>query len=169
MVLKRANWEVLGPLDPDYFLYYEETDWLWRGRCRGARVGLVNDAPVMHAFGHATALLPDRETIEARSRERFRRCNYGLPWRTLLKALENGSGSGGVRAEEIQGPSELPAIDADLWLLSPFPHLQPAAGWRDTSVPPELVSELTNGGRWHLAAARRMDDRWRLTGAWAWG
>jgi GT2 family glycosyltransferase len=43
----------LGPWPEDYFLYFEETEWLRRARRRGARLAVVPAARAVHAWGHA--------------------------------------------------------------------------------------------------------------------
>jgi len=48
LVASRETIDRLGPFDEDYFLYYEETEWLWRARRRGARLGLAAGARVQH-------------------------------------------------------------------------------------------------------------------------
>jgi len=43
----------LGPWPEDYFLYFEETEWLRRARRRDARLAVVPAARAVHAWGHA--------------------------------------------------------------------------------------------------------------------
>ena len=43
----------LGPWDEEYFLYFEETDWLRRARRSGARLAVVPDARALHRWGHS--------------------------------------------------------------------------------------------------------------------
>lgn len=168
LALERATWDALGPLDEGYFLYYEETEWLWRASRSGARLALVGDARIVHRFGHATRLRLDRGAIEERSRRRFFERNYSPLARRLVGWLERRPQGSGPAVVPLAGPEEVPAVEADLWLLSPFRHLQPAAGWVGDTVPDEL-GRLTREGAWVTAAARRVGGRWRLCGCWAWG
>jgi N-acetylglucosaminyl-diphospho-decaprenol L-rhamnosyltransferase len=111
-----AAW--LGPWDEEYFLYFEETDWLRRARQRGARLAVVPGARAVHRWGHS-AHPEEWGGRFAVSQHRFYRRSYGwlgamalgvpsrLPWRTPW-------------SPEV-------AADADRWLLSPSPAGFPAA------------------------------------------
>ena len=48
--VRRAYVEAVGPMTEDYFLYYEEIDWAWRGKDR-FRLGYAADSVVFHAVG----------------------------------------------------------------------------------------------------------------------
>jgi hypothetical protein len=106
--------------------------------------------------------------VEARSRRRFVDRNYPRPVAGLLGWLESLPSRGGVEAVAVTGPHAVPAMVADLWLLSPYLHLQPAAGWVG-GAPPDELTGLTASGRWVLAAAHRRGGRLRLVGCWSWG
>jgi GT2 family glycosyltransferase len=169
LALSRETWSHLGPLDEGYFLYYEETEWLWRARRRGARLAVVGNAQVVHTWGHATNRLADRSQIEQQSQQRFYQRNYPQPVRWLLAQLQS---CWSVSSEKISGANALPERTADLWLLSPYPHLMPAGGWlgsREQLVePPAALSQLTAVGAWNVAAASCDRGSWRLTGRWSW-
>jgi GT2 family glycosyltransferase len=170
LALTRETWRNLGPLDEGYFLYYEETEWLWRARRRGARLAVVGNARVVHAWGHATSRRSDRSQIEQRSQQRFYERNYSKPFRWLLAHLNH---SWSPSYEEISDANALPERKADLWLLSPYPHLLPSGGWlgsREQLVePPAGLSQLTDAGGWYVAAASLDSGGWRLIGSWCWG
>lgn len=168
LALRRDTWEAIGPLDEGYFLYWEETEWLWRAHRAGRRLALVGPARAVHRFGHATRTRPDRGAVEARSRRRFVERNYPGPVAGLLGWLEGLPSRGGVEAVAVAGPHAVPHVAADLWLLSPYRHLQPAAGWVG-GAPPDELAGLTASGRWVLAAAHRRGGRLRLVGCWSWG
>jgi hypothetical protein len=68
----------------------------------------------------------------------------------------------------VAGPADLPAITADLWLVSIFRHLIPAAGWLGEAKPPASLLELAEHGRWYCLAAARGPRRWRVLGSWSW-
>ncbi len=59
MLLRRAAWEQVGLLDPDYFMYTEETDWCWRARQAEWKIRYEPAAQVVHLGGgssrHASA------------------------------------------------------------------------------------------------------------------
>jgi hypothetical protein len=155
-------------MDEGYFLFYEETEWLWRARRRGARLGLAGGAHVHHHWGHSTARRADRGQIEAASRERFFGRNYPAGWRSVLRWVASGEGGAGAAGRTIGGPDELPVVSADLWVASTFRHLQPAVGAVGTSGLPELLTEVTRDGEWFVLAANRAGGRWMTVGAWQW-
>ncbi len=158
----------LGPLDEGYFLYYEETEWLLRARRRGLSLAVAAGARVVHRWGHATARRDDAAAIEERSRQRFFARNYPPLWRRLLARWDAGPGRAAVPAAPLDGQDQIPATPADLWLLSRWPDLQPAAGAIGGSRLPSAVSELATHGRWYALAAARRGSRWRTLGAWTW-
>jgi GT2 family glycosyltransferase len=55
LLVNRAAVERVGPLDEEYFMYFEETDWCYRIRCAGGRVARVPDAEVIHFGGEDSA------------------------------------------------------------------------------------------------------------------
>lgn len=169
LAASRAAVERLGPLDEGYFLYYEETEWLRRGRRRGARFAVAAGARVVHRAGHATAHTEGREAIEAASRERFFARNYGAASRWLLRRCAAGETKTGVAAAPVTGPQAVPAADAELWLVSTFRHLMPAVGVVGQPALPASLTRVATGGPWYAAAAARDGGRWRLTGCWSWG
>lgn len=54
MLIRRAAWEDVGPLDQGYFMYVEEVDWCRRAWARGWEVWHVPDAVVIHQGGAST-------------------------------------------------------------------------------------------------------------------
>ena len=109
----------VGPWDEEYFLYFEETDWLRRARRVGARLALVPAAAATHRWGHSAT--PGRYGDRfAASRARYLRRHFPLLGPAVL----------GVR--EAAPPEPLPAEAAPSgegwrWLLSPARHGFPAA------------------------------------------
>lgn len=51
LLLRRAAWEQIGMLDPDYFMYTEEADWCWRARQAGWLLLYEPAATVIHLGG----------------------------------------------------------------------------------------------------------------------
>ena len=171
LAFSRTTYELLGPWDEGYFLYSEETDWLWRARRRGLGLGLAAGAQVWHHWGHSTRELEGREEIEAASRRRFLDGHHPAAARFVLRWLERRTGAVGlVDAEAVEGPRAIRASGVDLWLLSPFPHLMPCAGWFGGDTVAEAVAERTGTGLWYSAGmVREGAGRWRIVGAWRWG
>jgi GT2 family glycosyltransferase len=117
LAFPRALAGQLGPWDEDYFLYFEETDWLRRARRSGARLAVVPGARAGHRWGHS-ARPEEWEARFALSQRRFYRRSYG--W----------LGSVALAATPLLPPrtpwSPAAAARADRWLLSPSPSGFPA-------------------------------------------
>ena len=84
----------IGPLDPDYFVYWEETDWCERARRAGWRVRYVPASRVWHKVGAATP--PEQSwakwRYEGRNRVMFYKRNRpGEARRVALLALLNAA------------------------------------------------------------------------------
>jgi GT2 family glycosyltransferase len=168
MVLSRSGFEELGPLEEGYFLYYEDTEWMWRARRRGARIGVAADASVMHRWGHATEAHPERLRIEEESRQRFFERNYGAMWRRAMAWSAGGPERSGPEAQPVPSPEEISCPSAELWLVSYFRHLIPAVGWIGGYGPPAALAELVEHGRWYCLAAARDRGAWRVLASWTW-
>jgi len=168
MVLSRESVRRLGPLDEGYFLYYEETEWLWRARRRGALLMLAPESRVVHRWGHATRRRGDNAEIEQRSRTRFFERNYSAPLRAVVGRLGPAAEAADENFERVAGPEVVPEVDADVWLISIVSHMEPSVGCLRVSTLPPAIRELTASGRWYAVAARRREGRWQLQGSWKW-
>ena len=169
LALRRDTADRLGPLDEEYFLYYEETEWLWRARRLGSRFAVAGGSRVEHHWGHSTARRDDRSLIEQAARDRFFMRNYGPLWRWALRQAAAGEAGAGVTGREVTGPGEIPETPADLWLFSTFRHLEPSVGAVGCSRPPDGIVEVGAEGRWFALAAARNGGRWQPRGSWTWG
>lgn len=56
MMLRPRLLEIIGGLDENYFLYFEETDFCWRARRAGFATWYVPGSRVMHIGGQSTAV-----------------------------------------------------------------------------------------------------------------
>jgi len=169
LALRTETMDRFGPLDEGYFLYYEETEWLWRARRRGARLGLAAGALVQHRWGHSTSSTDGAAEIEQRSRKRFLERNYLPISRWLLRAASGGGQRPPVVVSELGDSEEIPEVEADLWLASPSPHLMPALGCVRSKGLPRLFVDFCRSWKWVVAAAVRDGVTWRISGAWTWG
>ena len=169
LAVRRSTLRDLGPFDEGYFLYYEETEWLWRARRRGARLGLAADARVQHRWGHATGQSEGSVEREEESRRRFVARNYSGLWRRILRARGGGGNRPPLAFERLDDAQTVPHAEADLWLASPFPSLMPALGSLRAESMPAAFLDFCRTWRWVVAAASRTNGRWRIDGAWTWG
>jgi GT2 family glycosyltransferase len=167
LAVPRESMSRFGPFDEGYFLYYEETEWLWRARRRGARLGLAADARVQHRWGHATGQSDGAVEREETSRKRFMARNYSGLWRRILRA-SGGAGRSSLKVLRLQDADSVPEIESDLWLASPFPSLEPGLGSvRSRAMPPPFL-DFCRTWRWVVASAARDAGGWRIAGAWTW-
>lgn len=72
-LIPRAAWHIVGPLDPEFPLYYEDSEWCYRARLLGFKIIAAPKAIVYHAFGSRT---PDNPAPEI-SAIRINRVVYG--------------------------------------------------------------------------------------------
>ena len=158
-----------GPFDEGYFLYYEETEWLWRASRRGARLGLATGARVQHRWGHATQSREDAVELEERSRQRFLRRNYGGLWRWALGSGFGRTGRAPITVQGLPASAAIPEREADLWLASPNPHLLPALGCAHAVGLSREFSDFCRTYGWVVAAADRYGSTWRIADAWTLG
>jgi GT2 family glycosyltransferase len=158
-----------GPFDEGYCLYDEETEWLWRARRRGARIGLAAGATVQHRWGHATGQSDGAAELEQASRRRFAARNYGGLWRRVLRAGGGGHRRDPMEITRLTDDEAVPAVENELWLASPFPHLMPALGSVGSAAMPPAFLDFCRAWRWFVVSAAREGADWKITGAWTWG
>jgi len=72
-LLSRQAWEDIGPLDPGFPLYYEDSEWCYRARLLGYSILAAPKAIVYHAFGSRTSTSQDSSI----SPNRLQRVVYG--------------------------------------------------------------------------------------------
>jgi GT2 family glycosyltransferase len=91
MLIRRAAWDDVGPLDEGYFMYVEEIDWCRRARQRGWQVWHHPRASAVHFGGAST-----RQQAEAmfaqlwRSRLRYFQRFHGPTYNRVIHALVRG-------------------------------------------------------------------------------
>ncbi len=88
LAVRRDAWRAVGPMDPGYFLYFEEQDWLLRARELGHQTFYVPDAVAIHAGGRAVAGEPAAAEWFGRSHARFRRQHLGVAAQAVLRNME---------------------------------------------------------------------------------
>lgn len=64
IAVRREFVEKVGPLDEDYFVYLEETDWCTRARDAGWKVMVLPEWRVTHGQGKTRDLYPGRADVE---------------------------------------------------------------------------------------------------------
>ena len=67
MLVRREAIDLVGPMDEDYFMYGEETDWCWRFRQAGRRLMFTPSGDIIHLGGQSTAQIRPRMLLQLRS------------------------------------------------------------------------------------------------------
>jgi len=133
LAFRRDTWNIVGPMDDRYHLYFEEDDWL----CRIARAKLtslyVPQAAAIHLHNPGLAQSPARLAYQAESFLRFGNHYYGEAFMRRLSLL---SARRSIRTSWSRlgdtFPIDLSSLSqSDIWIeLTPSPLGFPAAATR---------------------------------------
>jgi N-acetylglucosaminyl-diphospho-decaprenol L-rhamnosyltransferase len=148
LALRRRAWERVGPFDPGFKLFYEETDWLLRAWRRGLRPVYVPAAEAVHLYNQSAGREPRAQAWFEESASRFRRRHYGRWFERLLHRLDDRAGR---RAVPHAAP---PALSTGGLTLAALPE-----SWFP------LWAEVSAGPAGYPAAAERLERPhgvWRL-------
>lgn len=76
MLVRREAIDRVGPMDEEYFMYGEETDWCWRFRQAGWRLMFTPVGEIIHLGGQSTAKVKPKMVLQLRSGllQFFRKC-----------------------------------------------------------------------------------------------
>lgn len=86
LIIRRAAWEEVGPLDEEYFMYFEELDWCRRCHAAGWEVHYVPQAVIIHHEAKSSDQVPVARTIYfQRSKVRYFRKYHGTAWANLIR------------------------------------------------------------------------------------
>jgi GT2 family glycosyltransferase len=104
MLIRRAAWRDVGPLDEGYFMYLEEIDWCRRAQARGWQVWYHPHALVVHHGGSSTRQQPETMFAQLwRSRLRYYSRFHGPTYNRLVHALVRlGLSKSGGAAERVR-------------------------------------------------------------------
>ncbi len=88
MMVRRAAYEQVGPMDPDFFVYSDEVDWQRRARKAGWSVLYVPDATIVHREQLSHGAGARRRIVEfSRNRDRYMRKHHGPGPAAAVRAL----------------------------------------------------------------------------------
>lgn len=110
LAVSRRTFDLVGPFDEGYRLYYEENDWERRLRRLGGSLALVGAARVVHFFNQSAAQEPRSAAWFAASERRYFASHFGARG---LSALER------LHAETPPAPAAAPLPDGRLPLAAP--------------------------------------------------
>ncbi len=81
IMIRRTAWEQVGPIDEEYFMYFEETDWCRRAALAGWEVHYLPAAQVVHYEGKSSEQVFAARTLRfQRSKLRYTRKYFGPVW-----------------------------------------------------------------------------------------
>ncbi len=92
MMVRRAVYETVGPLDTGYFFFSEEVDWCTRARRHGWQIGTLVGALILHHGGGSTRHTADRmRTALFQSKIRYLAAHHGRRpagiFRSIVRAV----------------------------------------------------------------------------------
>lgn len=83
--IRRETWQQVGPLEEDFFMYFEETDWCRRCAEAGWQVHYLPTAQIIHYEGKSSEQAIAARTLRfQRSKLRYTRKYFGAGWMRLL-------------------------------------------------------------------------------------
>jgi len=104
MLIRRAAWQQVGPLDEGYFMYLEEIDWCRRAQALGWQIWHLPQALAIHHGGASTRQQPEAMYAQLwRSRLRYYRRFDGPIYNRIVHVLIRlGLGRRGAAAERVR-------------------------------------------------------------------
>ncbi|MGC8917626.1 MAG: glycosyltransferase family 2 protein [Thermoanaerobaculum sp.] len=164
LAFRSDTFQGLGPWDEDYFLYYEETDWLLRAHRRGFACALVPTAHAEHGWGASANPSQHGRTVLL-SRRRYYRKNFPF-WGYLVSSCPVPAPCFPRKTV----PKSLPVPGKVWWFVSPVPVGVPAFGIEAGSEFPQreirnALSPERHPRTWLVGA---MTKQGRLEGLWRW-
>jgi len=104
MLVRRAAWREVGPLDEGYFMYLEEIDWCRRARALGWQIWHQPQAVALHHGGASTSQQPEAMYAQLwRSRLRYYSRFHGPLYNRLVHVLLRlGLARRGAAAERVR-------------------------------------------------------------------
>lgn len=157
----------VGPWDEDYFLYFEETDWLRRARRLGCRLALAPRVRIIHRWGHAA----DPEawaSVYDRARRRYFARHFGFVGRLASRLQVRGSP---LHPRPWTREAAASVRRDTLWLVSPLALGLPAAG---AFLSPEAVQSALEEFSRQCPTPRALTilawdpEAARVRSVWAW-
>ncbi len=138
LAFRRNTWDVVGPFDDRYHLYFEEDDWLRRIANAKLTSLYIPQAAAIHLHNPGLAQSPARLACQAESFLRFGNDYYGEAFmrRLSLLSARRSVPPQWPRLEPSAFPIDLRSLSpSDVWIeLSPSPLGFPAATTRVTAA-----------------------------------
>jgi len=85
ILIRREAWLQVGPIEEDFFMYFEETDWCHRSAEAGWETHYLSTAQVIHYEGKSSEQVVAVRTLRfQRSKIRYTRKYFGAGWAATL-------------------------------------------------------------------------------------
>ena len=86
ILIRREAWQQVGPIDGEFFMYFEETDWCRRAANNGWKIHYLPAAIVTHFEGQSSGQVLAARTLRfQRSKLRYTRKYFGSGWAGALR------------------------------------------------------------------------------------
>jgi GT2 family glycosyltransferase len=86
ILIRYEAWQQVGPIEQDFFMYFEETDWCRRSAESGWETHYLPAAQVTHYEGKSSEQVAAARTLRfQRSKLRYTRKYFGAGWASLLR------------------------------------------------------------------------------------
>jgi len=86
ILIRREAWQQVGPIDEQFFMYFEETDWCRRSATAGWQIHYLPAARIIHHEGKSSEQVVAARTLRfQRSKLRYTRKYFGDGWAAALR------------------------------------------------------------------------------------
>jgi N-acetylglucosaminyl-diphospho-decaprenol L-rhamnosyltransferase len=86
ILIRRETWLQVGPIEQDFFMYFEETDWCRRSAVAGWETHYLPTAQIIHYEGKSSEQVVTARTLRfQRSKIRYTRKYFGAGWAAILR------------------------------------------------------------------------------------
>ncbi len=86
IMIRREAWLRVGPIEEDFFMYFEETDWCRRSAEAGWKTHYLPAAQVIHYEGKSSGQVVAARTLRfQQSKIRYTRKYFGRSWSVILR------------------------------------------------------------------------------------
>jgi GT2 family glycosyltransferase len=85
LFIRRAAFEDVGPFDEQFFMYWEETDWLERARAKGWQLVYTPVVGAVHSVGGSSGSDTSHSVLLLESTYKYTRKHFGTPTAFALR------------------------------------------------------------------------------------
>jgi len=87
MMLRRSDIQQYGFFDPNFFLYFEETELSYRYHCKGKISAFVPDAKIIHLAGGSFSLAKARSKFYLEGRRKFYKITHSILYHMMTNFI----------------------------------------------------------------------------------